>query len=219
MSGSPPSAVLPAQWLPVHEALVQGLLHALNNRVAALSGIVQLYEAQLSTGEEGMQQIVGEVEKLRGLMQLLRQGVGARASRREPVRMGEALRAAAALLAYHLEARQAHYTAPEDAIDVEPVYLWNGDAQRLALLAFLAMSRTAGKGGGVTASLARVLDETVVTVTGPGVVDHVREAPEFVALQEAVGREGGMASAVAGPEGSVLLTFALPGLSKATARG
>ncbi len=218
MSGSPPSAVTPAQWLPVQEALVQGLLHALNNRVAALSGIVQLYEAQLSTGEEGMQQLAGEVEKLRTLMQVLRNGLASRSSRREPVRISEALRMAATLLAYHLEARQAHYTAPDDAIDVEPVYLWNGDALRFALLAYLAAARGAGRAGGVTASVARVLDETVVTVTAPGRVDELRATPEYLALQEAAGHEGGMATAVAGPEGSVLLTFALPGLTKATAR-
>jgi hypothetical protein len=210
--------VTPAQWLPVHEALVQGLLHALNNRVAALSGIVQLHEAQLSTAGEGMQQLASEVEKLRGLMQLMRQGVGARSSRREPVRMGEALRAAATLLPYHLEARQVHFTAPDDAMDVEPVYLWNGDAQRLGVLAFLAMARSAGRGGGVTAAVARVLEETVVTVTGPGSVDDLREAPEFVALAEAASREGGTATCAAGPAGSVLLTLALPGLTKATAR-
>ena len=212
------SAIAAAHWLPIYESLVQGLLHAMNNRVAALSGIVQLHEAGLSTGDEGMQQLTAEVEKCRGLMAMLRGGVGARTSRREPARMSEGLRAAADLLAYHLEARQAQFTAPEDSGDVEPVYLWGGDAMRLGLLALLAVARGAGKGGAVTAAVARLADETVVSVTAPGSVDHLRATLEFEALQQAVTAEGGTLGAAAGGENSVLLTLALPGLSKATAR-
>lgn len=212
------SSIGAEHWLPVYEALVQGLIHACNNRVAALSGISQLYEAQLSTGAEGMQQLAGEVEKLRALMVLCRSGAAARGGRREPVRMGEALQGAVALLAYHLEARQAHFTAPEDGGDVEPVMLWTGDALRFALLAYLAAAADAGKGGGVTASLARVGDETVVTVTAPGREDALRARPEFIGLVAAAEREGGSAGCATGPAGTVLLTLALPGLQKATAR-
>lgn len=216
MSGQ--SAVAPERWLPIHEALLQGLVHACNNRVAALSGITQLYDAQLSTSEEGMQQLSAEVERLRQLMALFRVATSPRGTRREPARMGEALKAAASLLAYHLEARQAHYTAPDDPPDVEPVYLLTGDSLRLALLAYLATGLGAGKGGGVTASLARVGDETLVTVTAPGQEAMLRARPEYAALAEAAQREGGSLHCAAGPDGTVLLMLSLPALSKATAR-
>lgn len=219
MSGDGQSAVSPARWLPVHEALVQGLVHACNNRVAALSGISQLHEAQLSTSDEGMQQLSGEVERLRQLMGLFRLVASAGGTRREPARMGEALRAAASLLAYHLDVRQAQFTAPEDSPDVEPVYLLLGDALRFALLGYLAAAAGAGKGGGVTASVARVMDETLVTISAPGREAELRERPEFVALAEAAEREGGSLRATSGPDGSVLLMLTLPGLQKATARG
>lgn len=219
MSGVGRSAFSAAQWHPVYEALVQGLVHACNNRVAALSGIAQLYEAQLSTSDEGMQQLAGEVERLRQLMGSFRLAVSSGGTRREPARMCEALRAAASLLAYHLEARQAQYTAPEDSPDVEPVYLLTGDPLRFALLAYLAAAAGAGKGAGVTASVARMLDETLVTVTAPGREAELRERPEYVALAEAAERECGSLRCAAGPEGSVLLMLALPGLQKATARG
>lgn len=213
------SAVAPDQWLPVYEALMQGLVHACNNRVAALSGITQLHEAQLSTSDEGMQQLVGEVERFRQLMGMLRLATSPRGTRREPARMGEALRAAVSLLGYHLDARQAQFTAPEDPSDVEPVYLLTGDALRFSLLAYLAAAAGAGKGGGVTAAVARVADETLVTVTAPGQEAELRARPEYAALADAAEREGGSLRCTAGPEGSVLLMLSLPGLQKATARG
>lgn len=212
------SAVAPEQWLPVYEALMQGLVHACNNRVAALSGITQLHEAQLSTSDEGMQQLVGEVERFRQLMVMFRSATSPRGTRREPARMGEALRTAVSLLAYHLDARRAQFTAPEDPPDVEPVYLLSGDALRLSLLAYLAAAAGAGKGG-VTAAVARVADETLVTVTAPGQEAELRARPEYAALADAAEREGGSLRSTAGPEGSVLLMLSLPGLQKATARG
>lgn len=213
------SAVAPEQWLPVYEALMQGLVHACNNRVAALSGITQLHEAQLSTSDEGMQQLAGEVERFRQLMGMFRMATSPRGTRREPARMGEALRGAVSLLTYHLDARQAQFTAPEDAPDVEPVYLLTGDALRFSLLAYLAAAAGAGKGGGVTAAVARVADETVVTVTAPGQEAELRARPEYAALADAAAREGGSLRSTSGPEGSVLLMLSLPGLQKATARG
>ena len=219
MSATGRSAIAAEHWLPVYTAMVQGLVHACNNRVAALSGITQLYEAQLSTSDEGMQQLSGEVERLRQLMQMFRLATASGGARREPARMGEALRSAAALMAYHLEARQAQFTAPEDSPDVEPVLLLTGDPLRFALLAYLAAAAGAGKGGGVTASVARVLDETLVTITAPGREADLRARAEFVALEQAAEREGGSLRSAPGPEGSVLLLLALPGLQKATARG
>ncbi len=206
-----------SEWAPVQDALMQGLVHACNNRVAALSGISQLYEAQLSTGDEGMQQLSGEVEKLRSLMGLFRSVLAGRAARRDPARMGEALQLAAALLAYHLDARHVHFEAPQESGDVEPVLLWPGDAMRFAVLAYLAASVGAGKAT-VEGVIARVGDETVVSVSSPGTVDGVRASAEFAALAAAAERAGGSALCGAAPGEHVVLTLALPGLTKATAR-
>lgn len=217
MSSPSRSAFEVVEWAPVQESLLQGIVHACNNRVAALSGISQLYDAQLSTGDESMQQLSGEVEKLRTLMGLFRTVLSGRAERREPARMGEALQSAASLLAYHLEARHSRFDAPPESGEVEPVLLWPGDALRFAVLAFLAASVGAGKSA-VEGAIARVGDETVVTVTAMGAAEAVRERAEFKALQAAAARVGGSAQCGAGLEGHVMLTLALPGITKATAR-
>lgn len=206
-----------SEWAPVQESLLQGLLHACNNRVAALGGISQLYEVQLSTGEEGMQQLASEVEKLRTLMGLFRSVLTGSAPRREPARMGEALQSAAALLAYHLDVRQSQFEAPAESGEVEPVLLWPGDALRFAVMAYLAAAAGAAT---VTAdgAIARVGDETVVSVTAFGDVESVKASAAFVALRDAAERAGGSALCGSGHDGQVLLTLALPGLTKATAR-
>jgi hypothetical protein len=211
------SAFEASEWAPVQDALMQGLVHACNNRVAALGGISQLYEAQLSTGDEGMQQLSGEVEKLRTIMGLFRSVLVGRTARRDPARMGEALQSAAALLAYHLDVRQSHFEAPQESGDVEPVLLWPGDAMRFAVMAYLAAAVGAGKAT-VEGVIARVGDETVVSVTAPGTVENVTASVEFAALEAAAKRTGGSALCGAGPGEHVVLTLALPGLTKATAR-
>lgn len=144
-----------AEWMPVGESLMQGLVHACNNRVAALSGISQLYDADLSTGDEGMRSLAGEIEKLRSLMSLFRLVLSGRPERREPARMGEAMQAAVSVLAYHLDARQSKLEAPAESGDVEPVLLWPGDSLRFAVLAYLAVTPDAGKSP-VVGAIARV---------------------------------------------------------------
>lgn len=211
------SSIRAEDWLPVHQALLAGLVHACNNRVAALSGIAQLYEARLSTGDEGMQQLLGEVEKLRSLMSLFRLALNGRSARREPARMGEALQTAVALLANHLDARHSRLEAPPESGDVEPVMLWPGDAVRFAVLAFLAAGSEAGKST-VEATIARVGDETVVAITAPGVEINVLARPEFAALSHAVEHEGGSVSCASMSAGTIMLTLALPGMTKAAAR-
>lgn len=219
MSSDGRSAVPPERWFPVYEALMHGLIHACNNRVAALSGITQLHEAQLSTSDEGMQQLAVEVEKLRQLMLMFRAASSSGGARREPMHMAEALRTAAALLAFHHDVRSVPFTAPEDAPDVEPVYLWPADPLRFALLAYLSVAQGLSRGSGVATSVARVLDETLVTMTAPGVEASVKARPEYVTLAEAAALEGGSLSCATGPAGSVMLLLALPGQQKATARG
>ncbi len=211
------SSIRADDWLPVHQALLAGLVHACNNRVAALSGIAQLYEAKLSSGEEGMQQLLGEVDKLRALMGLFRLALSGRSARREPARMGEALQTAAMLLAHHLDARHARFDAPPESGDVEPVMLWPGDALRFAVLALLASGADAGKGT-VESSIARVGDETVMAITAPGSDSVVMARSEFGALAYASKLEGGAVSCASISAGTILLTLALPGMTKATAR-
>jgi len=206
-----------AEWVPFEQALLQGLVHACNNRVAALSGISQLYEADLSSGAESMRALVSEVERLRTLMQLFRTVLSGRPERREPARMGEAMQSAVALLAYHLDARQAKLEAPSESGDVEPVLLWPGDALRFATLAYLAVSADAGKSA-VVGALARVGSETVVSVTTAGDVTRVQAREEFRVLQAAAARADGSAQCAAIAAGEVMLTLAIPGISKATAR-
>lgn len=211
------SAFRAEEWYPVYDALLQGLVHACNNRVAALGGLVQLHEAGLSTADEGMAQLSAEVERLRELMGQYRALAGTRSARRDPARMGESLQQAATLLGYHLEARQSQFAVVAENGHVEPVLLFHGDAVRFAALALLAAGSTAGRGT-VRAELARVGDETVVTVTAPGKLEEVRATHEYRALAAAAERERGTVTIAASTDEELRLSLALPGLSKATAR-
>src|SRR5690606_17435651 len=92
-------AVSAADWASVSDACLQGVVHACNNRVAALGGIVQLQDHKLASAEEGFASLREEVVRFRALMELLRALMARKGEKREPARMVEALRAAAALLA------------------------------------------------------------------------------------------------------------------------
>jgi hypothetical protein len=211
------SAFRVEEWYPVHDALLQGLVHACNNRVAALAGLVQLHEADLATPQEGMAQLGAEVEQLRVLMGQFRALAGTRSARRDPARIGEALQQAVALLGYHLEARQAQFEVAEEVGHVEPVLLCYGDAVRFAVVAFLA-ARGATERGTVRAAVVRVGDETVVTLSGQGDIGEVQESRAYRALAAAAERERGAARIAATSSGAFEMTLALPGLSKAAAR-
>jgi hypothetical protein len=202
-------------WAPVGDALLHGLVHTANNRIAALGGILQLQELELATPDEGIQSVREEFAKLRTLMERFRDISSRRGEVKVAAVMADALNGAALLMAQHATARQWKLTIAEAGSDVEPVLLWPSDPLRFACLLLLAAG---GPGQGAEVLVATLQNGPMVevTVVSPMPAAEVMARPEFLGLQAAAELEGGSLSAVAiNQNASVSVTLALPGISLA----
>jgi hypothetical protein len=202
-------------WAPVGDALLHGLVHTANNRIAALGGILQLQELELATQDEGIQSVREEFAKLRTLMERFRDISSKRGAAKVAAVMADALNGAALLMAQHATARQWKLNITEAGSDVEPVLLWPSDPLRFACMLLLAAG---GPGQGAEVLVATLQNGPMVevTVVSPVSAAEVMARPEFIGLQAAAALEGGSLSAVAINENaSVAVTLALPGLSLA----
>lgn len=212
------SSVSAEEWALVHDALLQGVVHACNNRVAALGGIVQLQEHALATPQEGFASLKAEVPRLRAMMELFRALMARRGDKREPARMSECVRGAAALLAHHPVARQWTVRVDDEPADAEPVLLWPTDQLRFAILLLLAAGGEAPSGE-LRVSVLKSGKHTSVSVIAAGHAAAVGASAEFVALRRAAEREGGtLTVSTYGGESGVGVTLTLLGLSAAAAR-
>lgn len=206
-----PSAVHPAVWAPVSDALLHGLVHTANNRIAALGGILQLQELELATPEEGIESIRGEFTKLRTLMERFRALSSKRGDAKVAAAMADALHGATLMLAQHGVARQWKVSLAEAPSDVAPVSLWPSDPLRFAVLLLLAAG---GPAPGAEISVTTLQRDAwvEVTVLSPMPVEEVLARPEFIGLQAAAVAEGGSLTAVGtNANASVMVTLALPG--------
>jgi hypothetical protein len=212
------SSVAADDWAPIHDALLQGVVHACNNRVAALGGIVQLQDHALATPQEGFASLKAEVPRLRAMMELFRALMARRGDKREPVRLSECARGAAALLEHHPVARQWTVRVDDEPADAEPVLLWPTDALRFALLLLLAAGGDAPSGE-LRVSVLRNGKRTTASVVTTGNAAAAEASAEFLALRRAAEREGGtlVATTYGGHEG-VQVTLTLLGLAAAAAR-
>lgn len=209
------SSVAADDWALVHDDLLAGVVHACNNRVAALGALCELQEAGLSSAQEGFLALRTEVSKLRTMMELLRALMLKSGARKEPSRFGDALEAAAALLAHHISARQWTITIADEPTGTEPVLMWPSDPARFAVLLLMAA------GGQATSGELRVSvmpngADVEISVLASGSADAVEKRGEFLALQRAAEREGGgLRCRPYVDKTSVKVTLALPGLTKA----
>lgn len=202
-------------WAPVGDALLHGLVHTANNRIAALGGILQLQELELATPDEGIQSVREEFAKLRTLMERFRDISSKRGDTKVGAVMADALNGAALLMAQHATARQWKLNIAEAGGDVEPVVLWPSDPLRFACLLLLAAG---GPDQGSELLVATLQNGPMVevTVVSPMRAADVMARPEFIGLQAAATLEGGSLSAVAiNQNASVSVTLALPGISLA----
>lgn len=210
------SSVDAAAWAAVHDELLHGVIHAANNRVAALGGIVQLQEHGLATPTESLTSTRDEVARLRALMEAFRDLTVRRGEQREAVRLSDALNSAKRILSFPSATRGWTVTIADAGDDVRPVLLWPADPFRFATLLLVA----AGSGNKVGEFFAAVLRSgafTEASVVGPGTVAAVQGSRAYQALVEAAEREGGSVRVEPTNHGaSVELTLALPGLASAT---
>lgn len=201
-------------WAVVQDQLLQGMLHACNNRLAALAGVLQLQEHGLAEPAEGIAAVSGEFTRMREMMDVFRLLTPKRGATKEAIRLEEALRTALGLLKHHHGARRWTLALGETA-GAQPVLLWPADAVRIPVLLWLAGATGTPEGRRVEASVAGVGSETVVSVFGAGSEAAVRASAEFAALQHAATAVGGALGCAPGTEtASVTLTLAVPALGR-----
>ncbi len=220
MSHDARSSVAAADWLPVQQRLVEGVSHALSNRVAALMGVTQLLELRLVSLDESARTLGGEVAQLRAQVNLLRALGPESGERREPVRVGDAVRQAAALLSQDREARSHAFAMAAESPDTPPLLLWRADHVRLGVLLLLTVSDGAPEAITVAVRAEAGPQGAVrIIATTPLAPEAVRRASTYGVLARLVETEGGRISSAAAPEGTTALELSLPGLGGASARG
>lgn len=206
------SSVSAEAWMPVHDALLHSVVHAANNRVAALGGIIQLQDLELATPPEGIRAMREEFQRMRTLMERFRELTLQRGEKKEAVRFTDALRRAEPLLALHTSTRSWKLTIADEPADVAPVLLWPSDPLRFACLLVIAAA-SGETPGEIYIGTLRNGAMTEVTVVAGSPLATVEARAEYVALREAVEREGGRLVATATNAGaSVELTLALPSI-------
>lgn len=209
------SSVAADDWALMHDELLAGVVHACNNRVAALGALCELQEAGLSTAQEGLLALRSEVGKLRGMMELLRALMLKTGAKKEPSRFGDALQGASALLAHHISARQWTITIADEPTETEPVLLWPSDALRFAVLLLMAAGGRAPSGE-LRVTVMPSGADVEISVLATGAAAEVEARAEYVALQRAAALEGGgLRCRPYVDKTSVKVTLSLPGLTKA----
>jgi len=88
-------------WREVCDAVVAGICHDLNDRLSALSGIVQLARLDGLVDETVGDTLQSELEKVEDLVRLLRTLPAGRVEEPEPVRLADVVATVAALLRRH----------------------------------------------------------------------------------------------------------------------
>lgn len=212
-----PSSVNAEAWAPIDDELWHGLVHAANNRIASLGGIVQLHEHKISTPEEGMRALSDEVARLRALMLKFRALTVSRKEQREIARIAHGLTTAVGLLAHHSVGRNWVITVTDEPPGVEPVSLWPADPLRFALLLLLA----AGAGRQEASFFVTFADcdgMTEVSVMGENASAAVEASAAYAALSAAATAEGGQLQCTMLSPEQVELRLALPGLTRAAQR-
>ena len=149
-------------WLTVSDALLRGVGHALNNRVAALSAVVQVLAA---TGEGGPlhDAMSSETLRLQRAVELIRLLPRRWDSPAEPVLVGDAVRDAMEILPLHPDLPSLRYEwAPEGEllpVLVEPTLLTHA-----LCLVGLAAGEVAAHAGVPVVSFAGYGEESEVSV-------------------------------------------------------
>lgn len=216
----PASAIPPEDWLPVQEGLLRGLNHALSNRLASVSALAMLVEGS-DRLPSGMQDVLSDdVQRLGDLLTLYRALPAGVESRREPVRSGDAIARARALIEHHPECRDLTMGPIVEPEDAEPMWLMGRDAERASVLLLLSVARGAPSAPELDVTIRGEGGWLHLTAQCAGAeVDKVRATPEYAALGRFANVEGGRADCAALPRGDAQVTLTLPGLSRARAKG
>lgn len=206
------SAFAAEDWLPVQEALLRGLNHALSNRLASLGAIAMLLDGEDPPEARMLAALTGDVGRLEELLRMFRALPAAGEPQRIAVRVRDALTRAAALMEHHPICREVAVSVGDEPPDAEPVRLLAPDPLRASICLLAAVSRGAGAER-VDALVRAEPGRVALCVTRAGVsLDDVRATPEFATLERFAAAEAALLRATATADG-VELSLSLPGLS------
>jgi hypothetical protein len=213
-----PDGVVDAEWLALSDALVRGVGHAMNNRIAALSAVVQV----LATSGQGgplLEALSSESQRLLRTVDLMRLLPRRWEAEAEPVLLDDVIRSGMELLPLHADLPELAYVWEAEA-ELPPVL---SEPSLLVHTACLMMARAAEAAvrGGASRILIRGTSrpETVIVSVGPdgGWPDAddalPRAEPGDSALDRLARRIGGALRA----DGAALL-LELPTLAEARRR-
>ena len=220
-SGELPDAPAEGAWLAVSDALLRGVGHAMNNRAAALSAVVQVLASEAEGPLEGA--LRAETERLQRAVELLRLLPRRWDAEPEPVLVDDLMRSAIELLTLHSDLPETRYEWTSDGalppILVEPSLLTHVLCL-LGTVAARAAARTGARAvafhGSSTGDVVRV--EISVGEGREGGAERA-EAEERVhagAAEALLARAGG--SFRMETEGGLRMTFSLPTLAEARRR-
>ena len=131
-------------WLTVSDALLRGVGHALNNRAAALSAVVQVLASEADGPLEGA--LRAETERLQRAVELLRLLPRRWDSEPEPVLVADLVKSAIELLVLHADLPELRYEWTPDG-SLPPVLVEPSLLTHVLCLLGTAAAREAGRTG------------------------------------------------------------------------
>lgn len=165
---NPASMDAPADWHElwsiVSDALLGGLQHALNNRVAAVSALSQVLDADPDSSGVLIRALIDEVNRLEGVVALLGQLRRSRGLHPEPVELPKLVRELPELLRHHIHLREVHFAADGDR-ELIPIWGERDQLTRILLTLLLSAGIAAERSGSRRVRIEFQGDEDSVEVT------------------------------------------------------
>lgn len=188
-----------AGWLDVMDNLHGGFCHSLNGRLSSLDGLVQIIRMDGPSETPVEEFLEGECTRLEGTVRAMRALLGDPAAPPEPLMVGDLVREAEAVYAYHRE-RSKVSTESSEGSALPPFRANRARWLRLLLIILGRVGRGAGDRVvhlGASAQGGRV---GVHAVQGDGSTPGHPEMPdtELEALSALAGLDGGTVERVGG---------------------
>ena len=172
------------EWEGHAESVLRGLAHALNNRAASVSAVVELWDDPEQPSEATRTALTAEVERLRDLVEIVRT-VGAPRGQVEAFEPAEAAAAASAIIGLHANLRERSITF--ESASAPPVRTSRWMLVR-ALVAFAAATALRGnRSGAATISIRADAPWVVFRATGEGLTPEL--TPYVLEMTRAMGGE------------------------------
>jgi hypothetical protein len=153
------SAAALREWEEHAENVLRGLTHALNNRAASVSAVVELWNEPEPASGSTRALLEAEVQRLRDLVGVVRT-VGSRGAEVEAFEPADAVRAALAVIGLHADLRDRSITI--DCASAPPVRT----RQWMLVRAVVALAAAASRRGGSGASGSQGTGSVVIEVRG-----------------------------------------------------